>query len=154
MGATAIAAYTILSGLSLGIIPAATIAIATVYFVVSVISNWWVKKIDHVKNLKIDLLTERLNNKINKGALGLDYTRKMMVHGKGFFKKEISLKEYLQNMKKNPTKLKEIVIALENNDKEAFKKALGTHRSYKLFGGFGKTTGNKIYSCLQQNNAH
>jgi len=122
MTAVAVISYAALSGLTFGALPAATVAIAGVALLSSIVRKWWVGHKDHVKNLKETLqhkeepmLLDRLNQVGNK--LGDVYTKKVTVITSGFFKTTLSFRTYLEDLLvENPKKLNTILLLLEDKN--------------------------------------
>ncbi len=91
-------------------------------------------------------LSEKLNNEIRDKLFGLDFEKRVHISQAGFFQKTLSLKDYLNKLAiENPQKLKKL---LDAKSKEEFSQSLGEHRSAKLMGGVGLTTGKKLEIVL------
>lgn len=91
-------------------------------------------------------LFERLHAVLEKKSLQLEFKKKITLPSGLFFKKTLSLQDYLESLlHSNPRKLTDIVTALECCDRTAFEKALSTHQQ---MAGWGETLGMKLYRQL------
>ncbi len=163
IGMTAVAtiSYITLSGLTFGVLPAVTVAVAAVATLSGVARTAWVKHKDHVENLKTSLKNDQLNalnvslkRCKDKKFLSPDETVTI-----GLFNKKTTLRTYLEEMMiHNPTKFQTLLRILQDASltKEnfclAFKSALSTHRRCCLFGGVGATTGSRIMNPFETSN--
>ena len=162
----AVAGYVALSGLTFGALPIATAVFAGAAFITGLIRKWWVGRVDHVANVKDAFLKKKsgdgeksLAERLQK-CLDADsgmVNGRLTVPGLSIFGDvEIKFQDYLKNMLvKNPKKLEAMLDLYEKAESEArytgltnMLNALKQHRNYKIFGGFGKTTGEKIYAAL------
>lgn len=92
-------------------------------------------------------LVDRLHAVLDKKPWQLDFQKNITITHATFFKKNLSLKAYLESLlHRNPGKLTDIVTALEQSNRSAFEKALQTHQQACRY---GDTLGMQLYRQLQ-----
>src|SRR3990167_4108662 len=131
-------AFLAASGASFGTVPAAILVIALVGVGSGLIRNYWVNKVDHVKNLQF-VSKHNLENRLEQLKGKLD-------------PEEIKVIDSL--LKRNPRKALKVITYCENNFSQGpqFKieigKMLREHSGRFFERGLGKTTSQKMWEAL------